>query len=182
MSILNENDSLIIIIDMQEKLLGASYTREIAEKKAGIVAKASNILSIPVLVTEQYPKGLGNTVDSVKESLGQNARFFEKASFSALDEEDIFDAVKTSNKHQIVVFGIETHICVSQTVNSLIELGYDVSVISDACSARDVNEHKAGIDRMREDGAHLLTAEIALFEWLKTSKHPNFKEVQNLIK
>ena len=66
---------------MQEKLLGASYSKEFTEKKASIVAKASNILRIPVLVTEQYPKGLGNTVDSVKESLGQNARFYEKASF-----------------------------------------------------------------------------------------------------
>lgn len=182
MSILNENDSILIIIDFQEKLLNAVYNKNYIEQKALIAAKSANILNIPCIITEQYPKGLGNTVTSIREAVGSNAMTYEKTSFSALDEESIFDAIKISNRNQIVIFGIETHICVSQTVNALIELGYDVSVISDACSSRSVDEHHAGIDRMREDGAHILTTEIVLFEWLRTSKHEKFKEIQNLIK
>ena len=182
MSILNDNDSLLMIIDVQEKLLNAVYNKEILEQKAAIMAKAANILNIPVMVTEQYPSGLGSTVPSIRENLSDLSKTFEKSAFSALDEEDIFDSFKASGRHQIMVFGIETHICVNQTVNTLIELGYDVSVIKDACGSRNIDEHIAGIDRMREDGAHILTAEIALFELLKTSRHEKFKQIQNLIK
>ena len=183
MSILNDNDSLLMIIDVQEKLLNAAYNKESLEQKAAIMAEAANILNIPVLVTEQYPKGLGNTIPCVKEKLSKNlSKIFEKSAFSALDEEAVFDSFKASGRHQIMILGIETHICVNQTVNTLIELGYDVSVIKDACGSRNIDEHIAGIDRMREDGAHILTTEIALFELLKTSKHKNFKQIQSLIK
>ena len=171
MTILNENDSLLLVIDIQEKLLDMVFNRDTLEKRAEITVKAAKILNIPIIITEQYPKGLGGTISGIKE-----------VCVSALDEENIFDTIKNFDKHQIVVMGIETHICINQTVNTLIELGYDVSVISDVCGSRSVLEHTAGIDRMREDGAHILTTEIALFEWLKTSKHPKFKEVQSLIK
>ena len=182
MSILSENDSLLLVIDVQDKLLNSVFNKDVLAKNAEIMVKAAKILEIPMVVTEQYPKGLGSTVECLKTVFDENVSVFEKCSFSALDEEEIFDMVKSLNKHQIVIFGIESHICVSQTVNALIELGYDVSLISDACGSRQENEHLAGIDRMREDGAHILTTEIALFEWLRTSKHPHFKELQNLIK
>lgn len=182
MTILNENDSLLLIIDVQEKLVNAAFNGDSVGKKTEILAKAAKILNIPVIITEQYPKGLGETIPSIKEIFGSDFSPYEKSAFSALDEENIFDILKNSDKHQIIVLGIETHICVNQTVNALIELGYDVSIICDACGSRSSFEHDAGVDRMREDGAHILTTEIALFEWLKTSKHPNFKEVQALIK
>ena len=85
-------------------------------------------------------------------------------------------------RKQIVVFGIETHICVNQTVESLLKAGFEVHVVKDACSSRMEAEHLAGLERMRDNGAHILTTEIALFEWLKSSKHPKFKDVQMLIK
>ena len=182
MTILNENDCLLLIIDVQEKLLNAVYNKDLLEKKAEIMAKTANILNIPVIITEQYPQGLGTTTQNIRAVFGEKFKTYEKSAFSALDEENIFDAIKNSDKHQIIVLGIETHICVNQTVNTLIELGYDVSIISDACGSRSCFEHNAGIDRMREDGAHILTTEIALFELLKTSKHPKFKEIQGLIK
>lgn len=183
MSVLDENDSLLLIIDVQEKLLNAVFNKESLEKKAAIMSRAATILGIQTIVTEQYPQGLGSTVNSVKENLlNINTSFYEKNSFSALDEENVFDAIRKSQKKQILILGIETHICVNQTVNALIELGFDVSVIKDACGSRTEIEHNAGIDRMREDGAHIITTEIALFEWLKSSKHPNFKEIQALIK
>ena len=143
MTILNENDSLLLVIDIQEKLLDMVFNRDTLEKRAEITVKAAKILNIPIIITEQYPKGLGGTISGIKEVCGKDFYAYEKSSFSALDEENIFDTIKNFDKHQIVVMGIETHICINQTVNTLIELGYDVSVISDVCGSRSVLEHTA---------------------------------------
>lgn len=182
MTILNTDDTLVLIIDVQEKLLNAVFNKELCGKKAEIIAKAANILDIPVIVTEQYPKGLRNTIEPVKSALKDNAEYFEKTSFSALDNPDVLNAIKKANKKQVVIFGIETHICVSQTAAALVKSGYEVNVIKDACSSRAEAEYQAGLERMKDNGAHILTTEIALFEWLKGAKHPEFKNIQSLIK
>ena len=182
MTILNEKSSQMLIIDIQDKLLNASFNKCLVQKNALIMAKAAEIIGIPTIVTEQYPKGLGYTISELKESAGVKAAYFEKTSFSALENPSIASAIDKSDRKQIVVFGIETHICVNQTVSALLSKGYEVSVISDACGSRMEYEHKAGLERMKENGAHILTAEIAIFEWLKGARHINFKEVQSLIK
>ena len=182
MTILNAENSLVLIIDIQEKLLNAVFDKILVEKKSEIIAKAANILNIPVIVTEQYPKGLGATVGTIKECLAEDTKYFEKTAFSALDSTDIKEAIKKVDKKQIILFGIETHICVSQTANALIEEGYDVYIIRDACGSRAEMEYSAGLARMKENGAHIITAEIAVFEWLKGAGNPKFKEVQSLIK
>lgn len=182
MAQLNLEDSLVLIIDVQDKLLNAVFNKEQVEKKSAIVAEASKILGIPVVVTEQYPKGLGNTIPAVKDALAEDTEIFEKTAFSALNNEEILEAIKKHNKKQILIFGIETHICVSQTTAALRELGYEVSVIKDACGSRAEEEYLAGLERMKDNGAYIVTTEIALFEWLKGAKHPNFKAVQALIK
>ena len=182
MTILNTDDSLLLIIDVQEKLLNAVFNKELCCKKAEIIAKAANILGIPVIVTEQYPKGLGNTVEPVKSALDENVQYFEKTAFSALDNQDVLNALEKANKKQVVILGIETHICVSQTTAALIKSGDEVKVIKDACGSRAETEYVAGLERMKDNGAHILTTEIALFEWLKGAKHPNFKDIQALIK
>lgn len=182
MTILNIEDSLVLIIDVQEKLLNAVFNKASLEKRAEIIAGAAKILEIPVVVTEQYPKGLGATVEGLKKTLAEDTQYFEKTAFSALENQEVLEALKKSGKKQVVIFGIETHICVSQTTNALINEGFEVSVIRDACGSRAELEYSAGINRMKDNGAHILTTEIALFEWLKSAKHPNFKEVQTLIK
>lgn len=182
MTILNIEDSVVMIIDVQEKLLNAVFNKASLEKKATTLANTAKILGIPVIVTEQYPKGLGATVESLKEALPENTQYFEKTAFSALENNDVLEALKNSGKKQVVIFGIETHICVSQTTNALIQEGFEVSVIRDACGSRSELEYLAGLERMKDNGAHVLTTEIALFEWLKGAKHPKFKEVQMLIK
>ena len=182
MTTLNENDSLILIIDIQEKLLNSVYNKEILKNKSLIIAKTASLLNIPVIITEQYPKGLGSTIGELKEALSNNANYYEKTSFSALDNPEIMNTITKMNKKQIVIFGIETHICVSQTAIALAERGYDVTLIKDASGSRAETEHNAGIDRMKEFGIHIITTEIALFEWLKSSKHEKFKEIQTLIK
>ena len=181
MNIPDENNCLLLIIDIQEKLLNAVYNKDLLEKKAAAITKAANILNIPVLITEQYPKGLGETVGCIKAAL-DNAMYFEKTSFSALSVPELYRALLNYNKKQIFVCGIETHICVSQTANALIEAGYDVTLIKDASGSRAIEEHLSGIERMREFGTHIVTTEIVLFELLKTARHEKFKEIQALIK
>lgn len=182
MAQLNIEDSLVLIIDIQDRLLNAVFNKELVQKKSAIIARAAGILNIPVIVTEQYPKGLGNTVETLRNSLDKETLYFEKTAFSALVDLQILDAIKKNNCKQIVIFGIETHICVNQTAEALIRAGFEVNIISDACGSRAESEYQAGLNRMKDNGAHVLTTEIALFEWLKTSKHPNFKEIQALIK
>ena len=181
MSILNIEDSLILIIDIQEKLLNAAFNKEQLLKNAAILTKTGKILNIPTIATEQYPNGLGNTVNNLKNELSEN-NIFEKISFSALDNKEIDTKIKEFNKKQIIIYGIETHICVNQTASTLIDRNYEVYIIQNACGSRTEENHNAGLARMKGNGAKIVTSEIAVFEWLKSAKHPNFKEIQALIK
>lgn len=182
MTILNENDSLVLIIDIQERLLNATFNKDLLIKNAKIIAKAASVLNIPIIITEQYPQGLGYTTPELKECISDNSKIFEKTSFSVLDNIDIANSIDKFNRKQIIILGIETHICVSQTAHALILNGYDVTLIQDASGSRSEFQHNAGIDRIRTNGGNIITTEIALFEWLKSSKHEKFKEIQQLIK
>lgn len=179
--VLDKDNSLLLIIDIQERLVSA-LDKGIIVERAAILTKAANILNIPTVVTEQYPCGLGSTVASVKQSLTDGSKTFEKTAFSALKEEGFSELLKSYGKKQIVLCGIETHVCVHQTAADLISEGYDVYVVKDVCASRKKYEFKQGIERMEANGAKITCLEIVLFEWLKTAKHPKFKEVQALIK
>lgn len=182
---LNIEQSALLIIDIQEKLVMASkYGPEVATNVAKL-AKAAYILAIPTIVTEQYPQGLGSTVTEVQDNLSSTHSRFEKKAFSALLEKEISNKIselKANGITQIVLCGIETHICVLQTAADLISNGFEVFVIKDACASRNKKEYKTGLELLKQYGAKISCVEIALFEWLKTAKHPNFKEVQALIK
>ena len=173
----NEKNSAILFIDIQEKLVQMLKKDKIT-KKAYILSEMANILGIEKIFTEQYPKGLGSTIDTISKK--ETDKVFEKTAFNALETEGVYDALK--EKENIFVCGIETHICVYQTVKALIEKGFNVYVIKDACASRETDEFKAGINLMEKLGATITTTEIVLFELLKTSKHPQFKLVQALIK
>lgn len=181
MNTLSAENSLVLIIDIQERLV-AALDKDIVVSKAVKVASAAKSLEIPVIVTEQYPKGLGNTVPQLKNALAPSTEFVEKTAFNALLEEGMAEKIKSYGKKQIVLFGIETHICVHQTAAALIEAGYEVYIIKDACASRNKYEFKQGIEIMQQNGAKISCVEIALFEWLKGAKNPKFKEVQALIK
>lgn len=182
MTILNENDCLLLIIDIQEKLINAVFNKDNLRKKAAIISSAAKILDIPTLITEQYPKGLGSTIEEVRANVGKSSIYLEKLTFSAWDNQQIAEIIKKSGKKQIIVCGIETHICISQTVNALIENNYNVNVIADISGSRSEFEYQMGLDRIRENGGSIITTEIALFELLKSAKHSKFKEIQSLIK
>ena len=178
---LSSENSLVLIIDIQEKLV-AALDKDIVVSNAIKVASAAKYLNIPVLLTEQYPKGLGHTVSKLMESLPEGSDVIEKTFFNALLEDGMLEKIKSYGKKQIVIFGIETHICVHQTASALVAEGFDVYVIKDACASRNNYEFKQGIEAMQANGVKVSCVEIALFEWLKGAKNPKFKEVQALIK
>ena len=178
---LDKNESLLLIIDIQDRLV-AALDKDVVVKRVGSLAQAAKILEIPTIVTEQYPQGLGKTVSAVKDKLIAGVKILEKTAFSALREEGFLENLKSYGKKQIVLCGIETHVCVHQTCADLISEGFDVYVVKDACASRSKYEFKQGIERMQENGAKITCVEIVLFEWLKSAKNPHFKEIQALIK
>ena len=178
---LNATKSIVLMIDVQEKLVKATNAEKEAENAKKMIS-ASNILGLPVLVSEQYPKGLGSTVASVSDGFSENTKVIEKSAFSILKEENALETIKSYGKKQIILFGIETHICVLQTALELVENGFEVYLIKNASKSRQESEHLAGIDVMKSAGVNVVTLEIALFELLETSKNPSFKQVQALIK
>lgn len=174
----NIETTQLLVIDVQEKLLNAVFNKEIIEKKSKILVKVAEILGLPITVTEQYPQGLGESVEGIKE----HAKTFVKTTFNALEDAELLNVLKETNRNQILVFGIETHICVHQTVANLLEQGFDVTVVSDACGSRSEIEYQQALLCMKENGAKIKSTEMVVFELLKSAKHPNFKEIQGMIK
>lgn len=181
LNMLDRKDSLLLVIDLQEKLVKA-LDKDVVVNRTATLVKAAKILEIPTIVTQQYSKGLGQTVEQIKQNFEPNTPIIEKSAFSAVMEKGFLDVLKSFNKNQIVICGIETHVCVHQTAADLITEGFDVYVAKDACASRRKYEFKQGIERMQENGAKISCVEIILFEWLKSAKNLKFKEVQALIK
>lgn len=181
LNMLDRKESLLLIVDVQERLVNA-LDKDIVVKRTATLTEAAKILEVPTIVTEQYSKGLGSTVSQIKSVLAKNSPIIEKSAFSAVKEKGFMDVLKSFNKKQIVICGIETHVCVHQTASDLIAEGYDVYIAKDACASRTKYEFKQGIERMQENGAKISCMEIILFEWLKSSRNPHFKAVQALIK
>ncbi|PID27505.1 MAG: hydrolase [Candidatus Cloacimonadota bacterium] len=170
---------MFVMIDIQEKLLHLIAENQEVIKNANILNKASEIFGIPLLVTEQYKKGLGETVSEIK--IGKDAIYAEKTSFSIFDEK-ISELLKKSGKKVLVMYGIEAHICVLQSVLDALAEDYEVYLVTDAVSSRKLYNKEAALDRMLDYGAELVTTEMLLFEILGDSSHPSFREISKLIK
>ena len=154
------------------------YDGEVVVARAVRIAQAARMLDVPVRATEQYPAGLGPTV---KQLAAYPEAVLAKTMFSALDDPD-FPALLPVGSVEIVVAGCEAHVCVLQTVLGLLALGQRVVVVADAIGSRDPADKAAAIDRARQHGAEIVTSEMVVFEWLRDSRHPLFRELQQLIK
>ncbi len=177
---LTAKDSLFVVIDVQGKLAEAMCDRTELFENICRLAKSAKLLGIPVLVTEQLPDKLGPTRKEIADSLTE-APLITKSSFSCCGEPKFIEALKSSGKKQIVLCGIEAHICVTQTALELLAQGFDVYLTADAVSSRNPNNKHLAIERMRHHGAEILTTEMALFEWLRDAAHPAFREVRKLL-
>jgi len=180
--LLNTENSLLLIIDIQEKLLKVQHGKEKIQKNAVILAKAAKILGIPVIVSEQYPQGLGATIAEIKENLSENTKYHEKKSFSCCTNSAFDVLIKATGRNQIIVCGIEAHVCVHQTVSDLLTSGYEIFLAKDAIGSRKEYECEIGFERMIFNGAIPACTEMILFELMKCSSHENFKQIQELIK
>lgn len=178
---LNTDNTVLLIIDVQDRLVGMLKNSEEITKNNMILSKTAKLLGLPVIITEQYPQGLGSTIIEIRENLDQE-RIFEKQTFSALDNENVKDTLNSLGRKNIILTGIESHICVYQTALALLENGYNVYVVKNAVSSRKTKDYRTALELMRDFGARLTCVETVLFELLKTSTHPNFKEIQSLIK
>ncbi len=176
--LLTAESAALLLIDMQERLMPAIYEGEIVVARAVRLAEAARLLDVPVRATEQYPAGLGPTVAPLA---AYPQAVLPKTTFSAVDDPG-FSALLPAGASRIVIAGCEAHVCVLQTVLGLLGSGHRVLVAADAIGSRDPADRVAAIDRTRQHGAEIVTSEMVPFEWLRDSQHPDFRDVQKLLK
>lgn len=178
---LTVENTLLTIIDMQEKFAPAIPDFEAVAARAEILVRAAKELSLEVAVTRQYPKGLGETVAAIRENLSAEAKCVDKTCFSCLDSPE-FRSLLTAEKTNLVFVGVEAHICVLMSAIMAVEAGYAVWVLMDATASRNSEDRQAAFDFLREKGVNLLGTESFLFFLMRSSEHLAFRKVQALIK
>lgn len=174
-------DSALIIIDMQERLVPAMQAPARTLKNAKLLLQASQACEVPALLTEQYPAGLGPTVPEITK-VAKNVPVVEKLHFSCMEDDEFARSFAALNRKQAVLAGMEAHICVVQTAASLIEQNFEVFVVSDASASRTLESEQACLTRLTASGAHVVTTEMVIFEWLGKAGTPAFKSLLPLIK
>ena len=168
----------MLLIDMQQRLMPAIHDNEAVVARSVRLAEAARLLDVPVRATEQNPAGLGPTVAPLA---AYPQAVLPKTTFSATEDPG-FSALLPAGAGEIVVGGVEAHVCVLQTALGLLASGHRVVVVADAIGSRDPADRVAGIERARQHGAEIVTSEMVLFEWLRDAQHPKFREVQKLLK
>lgn len=174
-------ESVLIVIDMQERLLPAMEQPEAVAACCATLMQAARRLDVPMLVSEQYPKGLGRTVAPLAGLMSNDARV-EKVHFSCMREPGFPEKLGALGRREAVLCGIETHVCVLQTAFDLAARGYRTSVVADAAGSRQRGNHDIGLRRLEREGVAVVTTEMVLFEWLGKAGTPAFKELSALIK
>jgi nicotinamidase-related amidase len=177
-------DSLLVVIDIQERLAGAmpAKVRESVATRTSLLMQAASALDIPIIATEQYPRGLGETVPDIQKRLDDTSNKVEKTCFSCSAESSFIDLVRKSYKRQIILTGMETHVCVLQTAIELQQDGLEVYVAEDAVCARGKLYHRNALRRLQARGIIISNSESVIFEWLRDASHPNFKQISALLK
>jgi nicotinamidase-related amidase len=177
---LDRSRAALVVVDMQEAFRTAVLDFDEVVRNVATLVRGARILGVPTLVTEQYPKGLGHTVPEVSEHLDVTP--IEKVSFSAVEANGFSGALHAARRDQVLLCGIEAHVCVNQTAQDLIADGAEVHVAQDAVTSRTAENRALGVHRMERSGAIATSVETALFELLRRAGTPEFKEVQALVK
>jgi nicotinamidase-related amidase len=178
---LKRDDSLLVIVDIQERLAVAMTEKERVFTNSLHLIESAKLLGVPLLITEQYPKGLGPTVPEVRNAV-QTYAPIEKITFSCCGEKFFMEAVQETEKKQIILVGMETHVCVLQTCIDLLQNGYFVHVVSDAICSRTKQNYKTAIECMRDAGAVITCTETVLFQLLVKAGTEEFKAISKRIK
>lgn len=178
---LNKEQTLLVLVDVQGKLAKIVHDSESLIDHLVKLIKGLRILGVPIIWVEQYPEGLGPTIKEVAQYLPE-IKPIRKTTFSACKNETFARAVQAAGRRQILVAGIETHICVYQTSVELKEWGYEVQVVADAVSSRTLTNKEIGLEKMKSAGISLTSVETALFELMEIAEGDDFKQILNLIK
>jgi len=182
--ILRREDTLLVVVDMQEPFLRVIHEREGLIGSVRLLIQAAGILNLPVLTTTQYSERMGGLVPEIDEVLPEEGAVgpLDKMTFSCAGSDAFQSALASAKRRQVLLCGVETHICVSQTALDLQHAGYQVHVAADAASARSVEKHKLGMERMRDSAILPCAAEAAVYELLCEAGTPEFKAILKLVK
>lgn len=172
--LVNVQDSALLVIDVQSRLLGGIHQSEALVQKCEALITLAQALDVPVLGSEQYPQGLGHSADPLVALLGQEA-FVGKTVFSCAESAEFCERLAQTGKNSVVLCGMEAQACIIQTAFGFLAQGKTVYVVADAISARNPLETELACQRMRAAGIHIISAEMLGFEWVRDSSHPQFK-------
>ncbi len=174
-------DTMALIVDYQERLMPVIYEHDELEKKSCTLLKGLRTLGVPMVMTQQYTKGIGMTIPSITEAAG-TSEYFDKITFSCYEDEAVRRKMEALGKKTVIVCGIEAHICVLQTCIDLKEAGYTPVLVTDGISSRKASDTEVALMRAQSEGILLTTTESILFELTRKAGSPVFKEISRLIK
>jgi nicotinamidase-related amidase len=178
---IEKDDAVLVVVDIQERLFPHIYEYETLENNCNILISGMKILDVPIIVTEQYSKGLGSTIQSIRTSLGA-IEPIEKISFSCCREASFLTALENLEKKIIMICGVESHVCVMQTGLDLNDRGYQTVLIEDCVSSRKPNDKFHAVERMRQAGLIVSTYEAVLFELCQVAGTEQFKAISKIVK
>lgn len=178
---IKKQNAFFILVDVQGKLANLMFDREGLFKNLRILIQGLRELEIPIVWAEQYPEGLGETVPEVKEVL-TGLSPISKRSFSVCGDPELMKQIKATGRKHAIVAGIESHVCVYQTVSDLLSRDFGTTIVADAVSSRTEENKKIGLQRMLSDGAQLASVEMLLFELLEHAEGDAFKKISKLVK
>jgi nicotinamidase-related amidase len=180
--ILDRDKTALVVVDIQEAFRHPINEFAQIVSRASIIVRGFQILGLPIIITEQYPKGLGRTAEEILLSVPDDFEFIEKTAFSSCGARPFSEKLQKADVSQVVLCGVETHICVNQTAHDLLTEAFEVHILTDAVGSRFTMDKETAIKKMMMNGVVPSTVEMALFELMRDAKHEQFKEIQNLIK
>lgn len=179
--LLQAENSQLIVIDVQERLSAAMHGADGMIRNCGLLIDAAKVLDMPITISEQYPQGLGPTVPVLAEK-AKGVEALAKVEFSLMRNDRISEALRANAKPQLVLGGIEAHVCVLQTAMEAKAAGYEVFVAADATASRREASKETGMQRLLAAGVNVITTEMAIFEWIGSASSPNFKALSKLVR
>ncbi len=176
-------NSKLLLVDIQERLVSAMEPKVVARmvENTKFLLQSAAIVGAPVIYSEQYPKGLGSTLPEIKEHIPESTGSLSKTCFSCTDSPD-FNDILDADRNQVIIVGMESHVCILQTAMHLQGQGKQVFVVADACAARSKHNHKNAMQRMAQAGVIITNSESVVFEWLRDTSHAGFRQISTLLK
>lgn len=180
LGLLKKEKTALLVIDVQEKLIPVIQDSESVFANVNRLIKGAAVLHLPILVTEQYPKGLGNTCKEIE--LPKDTNIIEKMCFSCMQSSDVLKELHALNVNSLILCGVEAHICVFKTALEALEKGFDVHIVADAVSSRTTDNKRIALDRLKHAGAFIVSTEMILFQLIDEAGTDEFKAISRLIK